>query len=1036
MPDDRRLQRIEELYYEAVDWPVDERSALLRRACAEDTGLLQEVESLLAVRSEANLFFQAPERTLAAATSPPEDGVLGGGERLQHYRIIRLLGKGGMGEVFLAEDTRLHRQVALKLLPPQFSQQPGRVRRFEQEARVTTALNHPNIVTLYDTGQHDGSYFIVNEFVDGQTLRAYLNERGVLPVREALDIAQQIATALAAAHAAGIVHRDIKPENVMLRRDGFVKVLDFGLAKLASPLPDLPSEQEDTHDEENPHAASLAVGRHPQSQTAAGALLGTIRYMSPEQARGLPVDARTDVFSLGVVLYEMLAGYTPFQRATAGETLTAILDAEPTALPELVPVALRQFVTRALHKAREHRWQTAAECATALRELAEATQFSARLAETSGWRSWLRRWQVLALGGVAVLALALAGYWGRQPRGSFESEVLPNLRPKPVDEWKLDQEAGQFGIRLSPDDKQLAFNKYLDGSIDVFVEPAVGGEQVRLTQGASSHTDPIWSPDGKWIIYLSARGGQRALWQVPSNGGASQWVATLPDAFSAANVKVYLLCWSQDGQRVYFLMKCDVYALELATKQIRKLTTFLTPKCSNDYVDLSADEQWIAYHQTTDGIEQLWALKLNGGTPIQITHEGEANTYPIWHIDGQRLIYTSTRNGVSQICAAYLDGRTPIQITFSHENLSLHDISRDGRRLLYTTSNNEADLFRYDLSTGEETRVTAKRRLELSPTVAPDGQRFAYQHADVSGGLQAGTLWLQPAGRGALPVRLAEDMFDPRWSPQAEQLAFLRRAGRRWSLWTVKTDGSEPQPLVNEDVVPGGYMPFPFRWAVYPNYSWSPDGSRLAYLSDKSGSRNVWTISSTGADAQMLSANSNPKMTVAAPLFAPDNRGLAFLTIDRSVRPFQNQICVAEGAPPRVVFLLRGRASLLGWFAAGAELLIAVDESVNSQQTGEVKLLRLSVATGVATEITRLPAAYINSFRLAPTHDQVAYVTRQQERDELWRLTLPDGKTKRIHTNDDPLIYFAELAWTPDARALYVSKQSNSIALVMIENFR
>lgn len=1019
-------QRIEELYYDALEVPETERPAFLVRACAGDEVLRREVESLLAARAEAGGFLSqaALERSLLnSAQRAALNARLG--SSIGHYQLLSILGVGGMGEVFLAEDTRLHRQVALKLLPPQFSQQPGRVRRFEQEARATTALNHPNIVTLYDTGQHEGSYFIVNEFVDGQTLRDYLNEKGALPISKALNIAQQIATALAAAHAAGIVHRDIKPENVMLRRDGFVKVLDFGLAKLTDAAPE--PVRDETQDDDNPQAAL----RHPQSQTAAGALLGTIRYMSPEQARGIGVDARTDVFSLGIVLYEMLTGRTPFHRETATETLAAILEAEPAALPETIPLSLRRLLANALRKDQTQRLQTTDEFAAALRGLLDEAQFSTRLAGMNGWRFWLRRWPVWV---GALLLVGVALWFWKQPRGSFESEVLPNLRSLAVDEWKVGHEASQFGIRFSPDDQQLVFSKSQAGSTDIFVESARGGARLRLTQDAWEDANPIWSPDGKQISYLSTRGSQKELWQVPSQGGAGKQLAVFPRPFATGTI--YLICWSQDGQRLYFVAQCNVYTFEPATNKFTNLTNFPTAPCTFNYADLSADEQWLTYHQGNSGTRQIWALKLNDGAPQQLTHEGEDNSYPIFHPDGQRVLYISKRNGVGQICVASLDGRTPTQITFSHEDMELWDLARDGQRLLYTTSNNEADLYRYDLSTGSELRVSGGRNLELSPTIAPDGQTFAYQQAAVTGKLATSALWLQPPALGAPPVRLVEDAFDPHWSPQQARLAFLRQGSKRLALWTVQPDGSGLQPLVAEGLMPGGYMPFPFRWSVYPNYSWSPDGRQLAYCSVKSGSPNVWTISSNGADERMVSANANPKIVVGAPLFAPDPRRLAFLTIDRRGLPFQNQFCVAEETTSRVVWELRGRASLLGWSATGQELLVAADESANLQQTGTVKLWRVALATGRATEIAQVTAAYVNSFRLAPTGNQVAYVTRRQERDELWRLTLADGKAKRIHSNDDPLIYFAELAWAPTARALYVSKQSNSMSLWTIENFR
>ncbi|HMF56399.1 MAG TPA: serine/threonine-protein kinase, partial [Pyrinomonadaceae bacterium] len=248
---------------------------------------------------------------------------------ISHYRILEKLGKGGMGEVYLAEDTKHHdRKVALKLLHLDFVNDENLLRRFRQEARGLLALNHPNILTIYEIGQDDSAYFIATEYIEGTTLRRYMAHRQ-LKIDEALDISIQVASALAAAHGAGIIHRDIKPENVMLRPDGYVKVLDFGLAKLAEKEPGQDEQQPN-----DPEALTL-----PFSETSPGAVVGTTGYMSPEQARGLQVDARTDIFSLGVILYEMVAGRQPFYGATKSDVIAALLEREPAPLARYAPDA-------------------------------------------------------------------------------------------------------------------------------------------------------------------------------------------------------------------------------------------------------------------------------------------------------------------------------------------------------------------------------------------------------------------------------------------------------------------------------------------------------------------------------------------------------------------------------------------------------------------------------------------------------------------------------------------------------------------------
>src|SRR5205085_7575198 len=315
MQDVERWRRIETLYQGALELDGAERAAFLDQTCAGDDALRAEVASLLESRAEADSFLAAPAmQVVARAIASEQDDVIAGGA-VGPYQIIRLLGRGGMGEVYLAQDTRLGRRVALKLLPAYFTRDAERLRRFQQEARTASALNHPNVITIFEIGEANAIHFIATEYIEGETLRQRI-ARQAGDVSDALAVAIQMAGALEAAHNAGIVHRDIKPENIMLRPDGIVKVLDFGLAKLA--------ERREPLDTESPTASWLS--------TDPGVVMGTASYMSPEQARGLKVDARTDIFSLGVVLYEMISGRAPFQGATTSDVIAAILTEEPSPL--------------------------------------------------------------------------------------------------------------------------------------------------------------------------------------------------------------------------------------------------------------------------------------------------------------------------------------------------------------------------------------------------------------------------------------------------------------------------------------------------------------------------------------------------------------------------------------------------------------------------------------------------------------------------------------------------------------------------------
>jgi serine/threonine protein kinase/Tfp pilus assembly protein PilF len=365
-----RWQQIDQLLGAALEREPAERAVFLAEACAGDETLLREVESLLRSEQGARSFMETPVAALAAHALAAEQSRARVGERLGHYQILSRLGAGGMGEVYLARDGRLGRNVALKLLPVQFYSDPDRVRRFEREGRAASALNHPNIITIHDFGEVDGVYYIATELIRGETLRQQLAS-GPMNLRDAIGVGQQTASALSVAHAAGIIHRDIKPENIMLRADGYVKVLDFGLAKLTG--------------RRTASVDSEAIAMAKES-TETGAVMGTVQYMSPEQVRGQKVDARSDIFSFGVVLYEMLAGESPFARATMADVIAAILDHEPPPLARYLseaPRELEHIVSKALRKNREERYQTAEDLLLDLKDFKQELEFALRL-ERSG----------------------------------------------------------------------------------------------------------------------------------------------------------------------------------------------------------------------------------------------------------------------------------------------------------------------------------------------------------------------------------------------------------------------------------------------------------------------------------------------------------------------------------------------------------------------------------------------------------------------------------------------------------------------------
>ena len=417
-----RFQTIEEIFRAALDQEPDRIGAFLNKACEGDEVLRRKVEELLASRQRAVGFIDTSAVGLATRIIQNGQADLLVGRTIGHYKISKRIGTGGMGEVYLATDITAGRQAALKLLPMRFTDDAERLRRFQQEAHALVGLNHPNILTVYEIGEDHSTHYIASELIEGETLRQRL-ARGRIEVGEAIDVAIQVANALVAAHETGIVHRDIKPENIMLRPDGYVKVLDFGIAKLA--------EQEVPVTMPKDEALLLV-------ETNLGSILGTVRYMSPEQTCGAHVDKRTDIWSLGVVLYEMVTGHAPFTGDTPGEVMSAILEKEPPPLTSYIahpPAELQQINSKTLRKDREERYHNAHELLQALKDLRHRLEVEADLARSiaaPSWLRWTRSPTALALVVlVAALALALPFYWHRSLTTSSPPEksiaVLPFL---------------------------------------------------------------------------------------------------------------------------------------------------------------------------------------------------------------------------------------------------------------------------------------------------------------------------------------------------------------------------------------------------------------------------------------------------------------------------------------------------------------------------------------------------------------------------------------------------------------------------------
>jgi eukaryotic-like serine/threonine-protein kinase len=807
--DAKRWGQIKKIYDRALDLSREERETCLAEACDSDADLRREVESLLAAHEDAGTFLQAPAFKVAAREivadelSSPATQLIG--RELANYRIVSLLGRGGMGEVYLAQDTRLGRKVALKLLPSQFAGDKRRVLRFEQEARAVSTLNHPNIITIFDAGQIEDIYFIATEYIDGRTLRAELKEQGRLPVRDALRIALQIVDALSTSHDIGILHRDIKPENVMVRRDGIVKLLDFGLAKLAESM------------QPNPDTGAAPPPNSYLSE--AGAVFGTVKYMSPEQARGQAVDARTDVFSLGVTLYEMLTGRQPFAAEVMVDQIAKLLTTEPVPLIQLapeIPTELQRVVQQALSKEREGRQRTIDEFALQLKRIEEELQFKDRL----------------VVSGEALVAVAGAS----RPTGRFSARLSR-------------RSLIAFGTVIiamligGPFARRLMKSKPVPSATVSEFDPAP------LTHDLASDRDPTWSPDGKQIAFTSNREGQPAIFVMNADGSGVRRIHNgLPVSEGAI--------WLPDG-RIRFSDARNTYTMKPDGSEVVRLNYSGEP---------SPDGRQILFAKEVIPGEgnELFVANADGRNPRRLTHNKITDTESRWSPDGRKIVYTSFPDGPwpkGSICVINSDGSGLTRLTNERLEAGISLWSPDGTRIAFSVINDQNAIYVMNADGRNQMKLTYQMKDLGRFSWSPDGKKIAYA-TDFEGNNEIYVINSDPSRQTNITHHLAEDTY-PSWSPDGKKIAFTsNREGRR-ALYVMNSDGSEQRKVLND--VPDQAI------------GWSPDGLRFAFSRKDLEHTNLYLANADGGNVVRLTSDAANK---GGPQWSPDGRSIVF-TQDR-----------------------------------------------------------------------------------------------------------------------------------------------------------
>lgn len=756
---------------------------------------------------------------------------------VSHYRIIKKLGAGGMGEVFLAEDTSLGRRVALKLLPRQYTQDEERLRRFKLEARAASALNHPNILTIHEVGEADGHHFIATEFIEGETLRAALNRTGSMKIDAALNVATQVASALAAAHEAGIVHRDIKPENIMLRPDGYVKVLDFGLAKLTETIP------QQTVDTSAPTLPLAAL-------TATGVLIGTAQYMSPEQATGKKVDARSDIFSFGVVLYEMVTGRQAFRGDSLMETVAAILNQEPKSLPAKVPDELSKLILRCLRKEPARRFQTMADLKVALEDLRDESRSVPHLRISRGWL-WI------GAGLLSILLAAAVFMWRARP-----APESMELRAEALTTFPGQELYPSF----SPDGDRVAFTWTgpKQDNTDIWVQQIGSGSPLRLTSDSQTDYNPVWSPDGRWIAFL--RGdpatplgrSDRELRLIPPLGGPERKLADVR-VQEITDVPVYLT-WCADSRCLIVTDSLGegqpdaLFVVSIETGEKRQLTKPQPPVVADTNPALSPDGRSLLFlRRTTWARGELHVVRVHSdmtaaGEPKHIESPRLLPDTATWMPSGDEILFTTNPYSGSaalwRVSAA--GGGKPSRMPFVGEDGVMPAVSRSqpGKpvRMVYVRSFTDENISRIDFSgpgvaaTAAPAIAIASSKSEMHPQLSPDGRRVVFTStrsgaweiwvSDLDGSNSIQLTFLRaPTGTGA-----------PAWSPDGGTIVFASDVEGQFDIFTVPSAGGKPRNITSHP----GFDHVPV---------FSRDGQWIYFSSTRSGKYQVWKLPVLGGEA-------------------------------------------------------------------------------------------------------------------------------------------------------------------------------------------
>ena len=975
--DNQRWRTVDDVFQKVSELRPELRSAFLDEACSNDSFVRTKVQAMLDADDSSWDWMEKPALEVAAPLLVDGSPRLTPGQVFGRYKIVSLIGRGGMGEVYLARDESLNRQVALKLLASEYTQHAEITARSKHEAQAASALNHPNILTIYEIGEIDNYQYIATEFVEGETLRERLGN--TLSLKEALDITIQVGSALAAAHHAGIVHRDIKPENIMIRPDGYVKLLDFGLAELIDPSV-VGSEME----------AATGVAGTPRL------MMGTIKYASPEQLRGLEIDQRSDLFSFGVVLFETVTNHSPFEGATSGEVVSAILGHEPRQIAKYVPHTpprLQSIITRALKKDKNERYQTVAELLNELKQLKETLDVESRDQSRHATTGPIHPQSTDDLSP------------SRRRRPNFSVQfVVSEIR-----EHKA-RAVAMFGV-LFVVTAALGYFSYL-----LFRPPEAALSNIivsRITTSGKAANAAI-SPDGKYVAYVTRDGDQRSLWirQVATSTNV-QAIPPKPLGYSG-------LTFSPDGNYLYFWgtangRKADLYQIPTFGGVSRKLIADVENSHSgSNPISFSPDGTRLTFVREYSSKESAVVIANADGTGEQILAKRKDQEFfasAAWAPAAEEIacvVGASDSNGPhSAVIQIGVNDRAEKRLTKQRWR-SISDLAwrSDGSKLLLTASEREGQPIQiWEVSpNGPSRRITTDLNSYSGLSLTTDSSTLVTTLND-----KPTNIWTQQTHEGAEARQITfgtatkDGWSGVGWTTD-KRIVYSSSANGSHDIWIMDADGrNQKQLTVN-------------RGSDRFGLSVSPDNRYVAFVSDQGGQRHIWRVSvADGALKQLTSGKGE-----SDPLFWPNGQWISYYeaSVGKVSIDGENQ-SVINGAFSQLVSISPD-GTLSAYVVTnpendGTQIGIAPSEG------------------GTPITILSLPPTAARRIRWTPDGTALTYFVNAGGVSNLFNQPIAGGAPQQLTTFDTHLIQ--SFAWSADGKQLAISRWTSNNDVVLMKNF-